>query len=130
MPTDKLTVHFYGPDKKLQEGEVTMSFGLLSVLARLAGDINRIGVLDLDPVLADEVLDEVMIPRTANGKRNPPAGYEMPDLPMEDAHAIFSWVKDHIMDFFLRRLTDTSELMGRNQEKMTAIGSYLGSSKA
>ena len=129
MPSDKLTVLVYDENKALVEGEITMTFGLLNTLARITGDINRVGVIDIDPDLADEVLDEVLVPRSANGKANRAADYEMPDVPPEQAHLIFSWVKEHVMDFFLRRLRDTADLMSRNAEKMSAIGSFLASSK-
>jgi hypothetical protein len=130
MPSDKLTVQIYDDSKKLVEGEITMTFGLLNTLARITGDINRVGVIDIDPDLAEEVLDEVLVPRSASGKAARPVDYTTPDLPPEQAHLIFSWVKEHVMDFFLRRLKDTADLMSRNTGRMSAIGSFLDSSKA
>jgi hypothetical protein len=130
MPSDTLSIKVYGADKQLVDGEITMTFGLLNTLVRTVGDLNRVGAMDIDPDLADEVVDELMVPRTATGKRNPPAGYITPDLPVDQAHILFSWVKEHVLDFFLKRLTDTSSLMGRNQDQMKAIGSFLTTSKS
>ena len=126
---DKLTVKVFDEQKKLVEGEVTMTFGLLNELVKLTGDINRIGIIDIEPDLAESVLDCVLAERDARGKRkDATAGH--PDLPREEAAQIFDWVKEHLLGFFLQRLKNTADLMAKNKDAMAPIGSWLSSSKA
>ena len=130
MANDKLDVNVYGENKVLVEGEVTMTFGLLNELARITGDINRIGIIDIDPDLAESVLSAVLVDRDPRGKPKEAKDWQHPDLPPDQASAVFDWVKEHLFDFFLQRLQNTADLMARNKERMAPIGSFLGSSKS
>jgi hypothetical protein len=129
MAADKLEVQFFGDDKKLLTGEVIMSFGLLNALARISGDINRIGIIDIVPDLADEVLFEVLSKRDAKGKKVDPEA-SPPDLPASEANKVFNWAKEHLMDFFLQRLVNTAELMQVNKTKMESVASSMATSKS
>jgi hypothetical protein len=123
-----LDIQFFNEKRELSAGRIFMSYGLLSTLSRIVGDVNRIGVIDIDPDMAAEVLDECLVPRTSTGKPNRPASYEMPDLPIEEAGKIFTWVKEHLLNFFIRRLQSTADLMTQNKERLQSLGSFLGGS--
>lgn len=128
MASDKLEIKVYDDSKQLVDREIVMTFGLLNVLARLVGDINRIGLIDLVSETADEVMFEVLSERDSKGR---PVDRKavVPDMPAEDANRVFDWVKESLMDFFIRRLLNTADLMQRNQAKMALVASSMVSSK-
>ena len=128
MVDDVLDVKVFDENKKLVEGEIKMTFGLLNALVKIVGDVNRIGIIDIYPEMADEVLAEVLTPRTSTGKKADPT-FALPDLPASEAEKIFDWVKESLFDFFLRRLQNTAALMAQKKTSMDQIASSFPSSK-
>lgn len=124
MAADKITIKvFSGPNRSLVDRTCFMSYGLLNVLVRIVGDINRIAAVDLDPDVSAEVLEEVLATRNANGQKA--EGQETPDLPADQAELIFDFVKESVLSFFVRRLSKTADLINGRKDELTAISSFM-----
>jgi hypothetical protein len=99
------TFHFAGKD-------VLMSFGLLNDLTQLFGDPGRVAVLDFDPEMQDRALVLCLSERSARGRILKEYDLDnMPEFKPADAEAFFDWVKEHAVDFFIRRLKKSASLI-------------------
>lgn len=105
------------------ERELFMSFGLLNESVRLVGDLNRVAAIGLNPDLSVAILTAVLAVRDAKGRVKD--DFVLPEMSPETAEAILDWVKEHVLDFFIRRLRKTLTLVDQNAEELKAIGSSL-----
>jgi hypothetical protein len=106
-----------------EKRELFMSFGLLNESTRLVGDLNRVAAIGLNPDLSIQILAAVLAPRDAKGRIAD--DFVLPEMSPENAEQILDWVKEHVLDFFIRRLRKTLTLVDQNAEQLKAIGSSL-----
>jgi hypothetical protein len=109
-----------------------MSLGLLNELAELIGDPTRVGSIDFNSDLQTEVIEACLAPRTKMGKRkgDDPVDLDTLEMSIGDIENLLDWVKEHIMDFFLRRFQATSRVLDRHQGTMKALEQFLNGSKS
>lgn len=129
MADDKLIINVYDDQKKPVRRELLMSFGLLLALSSIVGDVNRLGLIDLVPEMAADTLKAVLSERDAKGVILDPE-VAVPDLAPSEANKIFDWVKEALMDFFLRRLLHTAALFDQNKEKLASAVSSMASTRS
>ena len=107
--------HFAGQD-------ILMSFGLLTELTQIIGDPGRVAVIDFDPAMQEQVLKACLAKRTPLGRVTEHFDLDtLSDFTLRDIEGLFSWVKEHVVDFFIRRLKDSANLIAKNQEQMKAL---------
>lgn len=109
-----------------------MSYGLLNELVRLAGDPTRASTIDIDPDLAQTVLFTVLLPRDPTGRSTVGSGetYVPPGVTVNEAYKIFDWVREHLLDFFAKRLQASLQSIEGRKEQLAQIGSSLDGLKA
>jgi hypothetical protein len=103
--------------------EVFMSYGLLNEMTKLfGGNINTLPTLDLDPSIAEPIMAMLLAERDETGKiiSNP-----IFDISISDAEKVFDWVKEHLVNFFIGRLSSTKMVFTRHAETLTALGLSL-----
>lgn len=109
--------------------DILMSFGLLNDLTQVFGDPGRIAVLDFDPLMQEEIVKACLAKRTGLGRRIEEFDLDtLPVHPRAEIEAFFSWVKEHVVDFFIRRLTDSANLLAKNQGQMKVLEQFTSGS--
>lgn len=107
-------------DRNGEEIEIYMSYGMINDLLKLLGSKpENILALDLDPILAEPLMATLLAKRDETGKilSNP-----VFDISMDDAERVFDWVKEHILGFFLRRLSSSKKVFEGHGDTMKALG--------
>lgn len=130
MPQDKLSVTVTTSDGKNEDREALMSYAMLNSLVRVIGDPTRATTIDLDPDLAQMVLITVLIPRGPTGKPSVPfEEFDLPGLDVEEAYKVIDWVKEHVLDFFVRRLKGSLQSIKEREDDLKELGSTLSGLK-
>lgn len=105
--------------------DVLMSFGLLNDLTQIFGEPGRVALIDLDPELQDQVLVACLSKRNGRGRIVDEYNLDkMPDFQPQEAEAFFDWIKEHTVDFFIRRLTKSASLFEARKADLTALERY------
>lgn len=127
---DKLDLTIINADNTSSEQTLFMTYGLLNVLCEQVGGYDHIQRIDLDPELAGTIIMLCLIPRRPSGKVSVDLDqYLSPGLSVSEAEKILDWVKGHVLDFFLRRMAKTIELVQQRETQLTAISSSVNGSK-
>lgn len=113
-PPARHTIQLPGQEKGT---EVFMSFGLLNELTPLVGGPERIAEFDFDPVLREHTIRLCVAPRDDRQKID--ENYQLPPgLELDEAEKLLDWVKGHVLNFFIRRLTKNIEMFETNTEAL------------
>ncbi|MFE1603001.1 hypothetical protein [Methylobacterium sp. ID0610] len=105
--------------------EILMSFGRLNELAELVGGMERLPEIDFNPNTSAATLEICLAPRDERGRRTDAEWFIPTDLSVPDAEAVLDFVKEHLSDFFLRRLEKHLDGLQTNGARLTAVGSSL-----
>ena len=109
-----------------REIEVFMSYALANTLAGLIGDPTRVITMGMDVELSSAVLLATLIPRTPGGKPSVNIDeFELPNLSMAEADRLLEWIKEQILDFFMRRMENSLKLMTDRKGQIMEIGLSL-----
>tara|TARA_R110002050_G_scaffold227881_6_gene363524 strand:- start:2732 stop:3133 length:402 start_codon:yes stop_codon:yes gene_type:complete len=98
-PTDKLRLMIAGEQK-----ELFMSFALLNTLIIPFNTIDQLIDLNSEPDLRNFVLEMCLAKRGDEGEIV--KKFPLHTLSISEAEPILDWVKEHIEDFFITRLTN------------------------
>lgn len=120
---EKLDIKVLTSDTVSEERTLFMSFGLLNELCSLIGSPERISFIDSDADMASQVVMTVLIPRHPSGKPTISlSDYSPPGVSMATAETILDWVKEHVLNFFCRRIEANLKLLGANKDRLKEIG--------
>jgi len=103
--------------------ELFMSYGLLTELARTAPHIDALPSLDLDNDLRDRFLSTLIAERTKTGKVITPREIAEVDISIPDVELALDWGKEHLVDFFLRRVGKAHESGGKIRSGLAQFSS-------
>lgn len=133
--TDEFTLRFDG-----EEREIVMKFALLRELARLLPGANDTQMVFHDEYLFEQVLISLLIPRNERGKpivqTDPQNGeeivYDLDDHDFDEGAAVrlVKWAMEHLIGFFLNKLTAVTTLGDQNVGQIEALLSSLPGLKA
>lgn len=104
---------------------VLMSLGLLNELTTLVGDPTNVGSVDFDPEIQADVIEACIVERSPFGKRKGEANIDELVVTVQDVELLLDWVKAHVMDYFVRRLTANAALVNRHQESLKGLEHFL-----
>lgn len=138
MSTDKSP--YPTPDNTLiltidgQARELFMSHGLKTLLSQKIGSVSNveaIAMLQLDPAMQQDFLEEILQERTKTGlplgDRKSLLAY---DISSDDADRAINWVVDHLISFFIQRAMSLGEMqkkLAEAQQKTSLDPSTPGS---
>lgn len=111
MTTKKLSPRFVFKISESREIEIYMSFGLSNTLARYFETIDQLEFIALDADVRQSIIIDCLSERNENGRIT--KEFNLYELQALDDHIeeFFSWVGDHLTDFFIRMLrTETQRL--------------------
>lgn len=116
-PEDRISVK---NGKTGKDVEFFMSYGLLNEMIKIIdARPETIATLDIDPVISEVLLAALFSERDDNGKV---LGIVPFDLSIDDAEAVFDWIKEHTMGFFMRRLSKTKDFFDSRKDQLTSLG--------
>lgn len=131
-PTDEFELTFDGEPR-----EIVMKFALLRELARQLPGANDTQMVFHDEIMFEQVLVTLLIPRDAKGKPDLPkverdgqmveADWDLDDHDFDHGEAIrlVKWAMEHLIGFFLSKLTAVSTLGEQNIEQIELLLSSL-----
>lgn len=104
---------------------ILMSLGLLNELTALVGDPTNIGAVDFDVEIQAGAISACIAERTPLGKRKSEPNIDDLDVKVQEVEALLDWVKAHVMDYFVRRLTANAALVNQHQESLKGLERFL-----
>lgn len=120
---DSLTIMEAGKPR-----ELFMSFGLLNELLAIVGDLPDISTIGIDPALRYGVLNSVLSERDDNGVIVKPLVMFTLRVEVSDIQKLFSWVAEHLLNFFLTAIEQNLVTHTKHQGRLTgSTGSGSGS---
>lgn len=131
-PAEEFELMFDG-----EKREVVMKFALLRELARQLPGANDTQMVFHDEIMFEQVLVTLLIPRDAKGKPDLPkverdgemveADWDLDDHDFDHAEAInlVKWAMEHLIGFFLSKLTAVSTLGEQNIGQIETLLSSL-----
>jgi hypothetical protein len=105
--------------------DILMSLGLLNELTGLVGDPTNIGAVDFDSDIQAQVIAACVAERTKFGKRKSELNIDELPVSVAQVEALLDWVKAHVMDYFVRRLTANAALVNRHQKSLKGLEHFL-----
>ncbi len=105
-----------------EEVEVFMAFARLDGLSQLVGSVERVAEFDFNPEVRTEALALCLAPRTETGRAV--GDWQVPEtLAYEEAERLLDWIKEHVLGFFLRRLSRNLQLVRANKGTLLEVSS-------
>lgn len=97
--------------------EVTMSFGLLNILARMCGDAQGALMVSMDNDLREAILVSVLSTRDKRGQITDDGEFSLfeSEITTEQAMEVAAWAADHLLPFFLKAAQQTQSVVVKNQ---------------
>lgn len=105
--------------------DVLMSLGLLNELTALVGDPTNIGAIDFDVEIQALTIAACVAERTKFGKRKGEPNIDDLEVSVAEVEQLLDWVKSHVMDYFVRRLTANAALVNRHQKSLKGLEQFL-----
>jgi acetolactate synthase small subunit len=109
--TSTLTVTIDGEDR-----EIFMSYGLLTQLARILPSLDHVALVGVDHELRDSFLAALLAKRTKAGKVTEEVSFDEVEISLEDVETLITWGQEHLLDFFLRAMRRSTDLVERRQK--------------
>jgi hypothetical protein len=97
----------------------------LNELTGLVGDPTNIGAVDFDSDIQAQVIAACVAERTKFGKRKGEPNIDELPVSVTEVEALLDWVKAHVMDYFVRRLTANAALVNRHQKSLKGLEHFL-----
>lgn len=104
-----------------EERDIKMSFGLLNILCRRAGDLDGAAMINMDQSLREAVITELLSARDEKGKIKSEVDIMFLDVEPSAVIELLDWAGNHVMDFFLKGLERTKALQDRNMGRIKAL---------
>lgn len=121
-----ITIKTLDEDNRESSIEIFMSYGLLNHICGVVGSLEHVGRIDTDADLAGSVTLMCMVPRKKNGKLKVDLdNYDPPGLSIEEAERLLDWVKEHVTDFFARRVNSTVKLFKDREDVLRQMKSSV-----
>lgn len=105
--------------------EIFMSFGLVNELCNIIKDPAQIHIFDLDENVRKAVIESIFAERTKSGRKTNVVELEDLEYSMSEIEKALDWAKEHVMNFFIRRLESTAKLADQTKDKMAKLESSL-----
>lgn len=108
-----------------QPHEVTMSFGLLSLLARGVGDAHGAMMTSVDNDLREFVVVSILAKRDKKGMilEDGEFSFFESGITADEALAIAGWAGEHLLPFFLKTMELTAKSMEENKDVLEELKS-------
>lgn len=115
---DSITIRVDGEDR-----EIFMSYGLVNLLAGVAGDPDAAGRFVIDQDMREQVMRILLSERNKAGKLTgePLENIEDVELSIADARRLLAWASEHTIDFFLDSVLDMKETIQKAGMKMDQV---------
>ena len=104
---------------------ILMSLGLLNELTGLVGDPTNIGAIDFDSEIQAQVIEACVAERTTFGRRKSDPNLDELQVSIKEVEGLLDWVKSHVMDYFVRRLTANAALVNQHQKSLKGLERFL-----
>jgi hypothetical protein len=120
---DTVTVQVNGEDR-----ELFMSFGILNAIAgAIDNNVENVGLVAINPLLRQAVLEALLSPRNDKGKVVPETKFD-PDadrVSIEDVNKVLEWAAESALDFFLSAMETQKKLLEKNADRAKKLNSTL-----
>lgn len=113
---EMITVNVGGTPRHLK-----MSYGLLTVLTQILGDLEAVAELSFDADLRSAVLGEILAERDEFGAIVSPVNLFMMEIDADDVVEILDWAGAHVADFLLKQMTRSQALLKGRQAQIAAL---------
>lgn len=90
--------------------ELKMTFGMLNRLARIAGNVETLGMVMIDSDLQQALLSQLFATYDEKGKQTELADIDAIDCSMEELLALLAWVLESLTYFFLKNLQNSAKI--------------------
>ncbi len=90
--------------------ELKMTFGMLNRLAKIAGNVETLGMVMIDSDLQQALLSQLFATYDENGKQLEVADIDNIDCSMEELLQLLAWVLESLTYFFLKNLQNSARI--------------------
>lgn len=90
--------------------ELKMTFGMLNRLARIAGNVETLGMVMIDSDLQQALLSQLFATYDEKGKQTELADIDDINCSMEELLALLAWVLESLTYFFLKNLQNSAKI--------------------
>lgn len=101
--------------------DVKMTYGLLNVLCRTAGELDGAALMALDNDIREQMIIEMLSPRGPTGQITEAISTFHVDSTVEEISGLLSWAQEHIFDFFVKSATKSREVSSKHQASLEAL---------
>jgi hypothetical protein len=111
--TTALTQTYTAPEPffNLANGrELKMTFGMLNRLARIAGNVETLGMVMIDSDLQQALLSQLFATYDEKGKQLEVADIDNINCSMEELLQLLAWVLESLTYFFLKNLQNSAKI--------------------
>jgi len=102
--------------------QIFMSYGMLNALSQRVGGPDQISLVYLDMELQMDLLCTLMGTYDKDAKKFTPASTAT-DISLSDAERMTHWLVEHLIDFFVRTLTQAKAMEEKYQPKLAPFKS-------
>lgn len=90
--------------------ELKMTFGMLNRLAKIAGNVETLGMVMIDSDLQQALLSQLFATYDENGKQLEVADIDNINCSMEELLQLLAWVLESLTYFFLKNLQNSARI--------------------
>jgi hypothetical protein len=90
--------------------ELKMTFGMLNRLARIAGNVETLGMVMIDSDLQQALLSQLFATYDEKGKQLEVADIDDINCSMEELLQLLAWVLENLTYFFLKNLQNSAKI--------------------